>query len=855
MELGKGAHSVDRLLALVLLLLLAHAAQTSEDVAAADWPTIFGNSQNTSSLQDPKFKPPFRLRWATRIEGQMKSTPVVGGGRVYAQTVNGLITVLDQATGRILWRRFHPGMLPSKNEQNRTSPLYAEGRLYYAYWPGGLNCVDAASGKELWSAPDGARVGGNFSALCHEGLVFYPFLLPVEGGKSRYIAFKALDAASGKEVWRKEYRDFAVSTSALAPSPAVSAGCIGNGVLYVSLAVNEAKRSVGQGLLLALDPKSGKELWKNGQYQAGGSKANVAFFDGKLFVSGLGTPFRCLDAKTGVLLWEVDPGSKGTFGYSISAKGIALRTYGSQASVYDIATGKEVADGSGKKIAFGRSGSTGCSPLIIVNDEWGIQQSGGESRRLSVGRIDRSETVWEWQLAGRACPGSAVADGCIFTPSNGDGLLYCFEPDDGKAAAVRDYPAFAGVSPAMPAIGETDWPQYKFDAGRSGFAPSSSIATPLRLTTTVKLDAPCYGSPAVMGGKVFVVDAGGTAYGIDPGKAEILWKRATGGVNNRSSPIAVGGRIYLGSADGNFYVLNAGDGSVVKQLPMPSGVLASPALTLEGRIYAQSFDGTLFCLDLDANVRWTLKLKPKDTWLPSQDFAYAPHDVAAQGRDVLAVAGNTLFKVRDEGAGGKVIWTWHGTWSSGASFLNDGFFIGNAPQEMENQVLHALLDDKITGRVSGPNGNKQNEYIKNVWGYGRANAPPSVNATRACFGSLRSGFWCVDLAGQGTTNWSSPPTLWETQRVDRPGYQLKGAVGFAGAAALTREHCVFGGLDGKLYVIPLDAKGMGLDKIQPAPFVFDAPDGGMISSTPAVTGGCVYFTTEGGHLYGLGPSP
>jgi len=843
--------------ALLLSPLLARAGEETRPWTPrpGDWPTIFGNFQNTSSVKDPKFKPPFRLKWATRIEGQMKSTPVVADGRVFAQTVNGLLTAMDQETGRILWRKYYRGVLPSNGAQNRTSPLYADGRLYFAYYPGGFYCVDATTGEEIWKHAEGIRIGGmRCSALYHEGMVFYPFWLVGERDKKRfrYVAYKAFDAATGREVWSKEFKEFENKHSVLEPYPPVSTGCIGDGVLYVTLG-HTAKKKQDKGYLLALDPKTGEEIWRNEENFGRGRWPQVAFVKGRLYIGGglRRAPekgFRCVDAKTGKLVWQSE--GTGIFAGAVSAKGVALRTYGSPASVYDLATGKPIAGKDGKPVTFGRGGSTGCSPVIIVNDEWGIQHSGGERRRVTVGRIDRTENVWEFQLAGRACPGSAVADGCIFTPSGGDGLVYCFEPDDGKKRPAPSYASHAGASPGAPKIGAADWPQYKFDAARTGSTPSATFKPPLALKCAVKLDAPCYASPAVMDGKVFVVDESGTAYCINPAAGKVLWKRATGGVNNRSSPVAAGGRVYFGSTDRNFYVLNAADGAVVKKLPMPDVVLSAPALE-GGRLYVLSFDGTLFCLDLDANVLWTLHLKPTSWWLTTQRIAQAPHDVAARGKDVLAVAGNSLFKVRDEGKSGRVVWTHPGTWASGASIAGEALFIGNAPAEQENQALRCLLDDKLTKRSSGPNGDRKNDYVRGVWGVGRVNAAPSARGDRAVFGSVRGAFSGVDLSGKLARSYSSPPIVWSTARFERPHNRAIGPVGFVGGAALAKEHAVFGGLDGRVYVVPLDARGKGLDKIAPKAFALELPGAPMVLSTPAVSGGTAYVTTADGFLYGL----
>lgn len=821
--------------------------------AAADWPTIFGNFQNTGSVEDPKFAPPFRLKWATRLEGQMKSSPVVGDGRIFAQTVNGMILAMDSRTGRVLWRNFYPGVLPNKGAQNRNSPLYIDGRLYYSYFPGGLYCVAAATGKELWRHDEGVRSSkSRFSPLWHDGLIFFPYWVKGErqGKHFRYVVFNALDAVTGKEAWRKEFTEFSSPDSVLAPFPPVSSGCIGDGTLFVSLGAVDARRQTS-GVLMAIEPATGRELWRNEQNYARGSLAYVAYHDRQLFVGGTGSPFRCLDAQNGSTVWEVSAGPKGSFGAAISSRGVALRSYGPKAFLLDRFTGKPLLGPDGKAVQFGYAGSTGCSPLTIVNERYGIQQSGGESRRLAVARIDTGETLWHFQLTSRACPGSVISEGRIYTPSNGDGLLYCFEHDDGALPPAVNWPSASGPAPVVPPIGPHDWPQFKFNGARTGHVPGQSISTPLEVTVRVQLDAPALASPAVMAGRVFVLDEDGTAYAIDPTTQSILWKRQTGGVNNRSSPVAIGDRVYFGSTNGNFYVLNANDGSLFRQVAMPQAVLCSPALSESGRLYVHSLDGTLIAMDLDAQVRWSFKLRPSQRWwLADQEICQAPHDVAVKGHEVLAVAGNVLFKLRDDGYRGTLLWEHpSGGWASGASLLGDDLWIGNAPQEMENQVLQSTLDNAITARQSGPNGDRKGAAVQAVWGVGRVNTPPSVSVTRACFGSLRDGFWCVDLTGTPRDKWASAPLRWSTASKVRN--TVTGATGFVGAAAITAEHCVFGGLDGSLYAIRLDATGSELSRIQPPPDVIPSPDKSMILSTPAISNGVVYVTTSAGLLLGL----
>jgi outer membrane protein assembly factor BamB len=83
-----------------------------------DWFTNFGNFRSTNS-NDQGLKPPFNINWIKRYKGTFKHMPVCGGGRMYTHTAEGQIFAVEQETGRLLWRRYWPGVYLSF-----TSPLY-----------------------------------------------------------------------------------------------------------------------------------------------------------------------------------------------------------------------------------------------------------------------------------------------------------------------------------------------------------------------------------------------------------------------------------------------------------------------------------------------------------------------------------------------------------------------------------------------------------------------------------------------------------------------------------------------------------------------------------------------------------
>jgi outer membrane protein assembly factor BamB len=80
--------------------------------------TSFGNWANTNA-DDQKIPPPYKISWIRRYDGTTKHFSTFGEGRMYTHTAEGQIFAVEQETGRLLWRRYFPGVHISY-----TSPLY-----------------------------------------------------------------------------------------------------------------------------------------------------------------------------------------------------------------------------------------------------------------------------------------------------------------------------------------------------------------------------------------------------------------------------------------------------------------------------------------------------------------------------------------------------------------------------------------------------------------------------------------------------------------------------------------------------------------------------------------------------------
>ena len=106
----------------------------------------------------------------------------------------------------------------------------------------------------------------------------------------------------------------------------------------------------------------------------------------------------------------------------------------------------------------------------------------------------------------------------------------------------------------IPAI---DWPQFMGTPQHNGDAGEEQLDLPLYLNAQIKLDDAVLSSPVIVGGRIYVVDQMGQAYGIDMKTGLIAWRCAPEGANtfgsNTSSPCVAKGNVLL--PPGQWHVL------------------------------------------------------------------------------------------------------------------------------------------------------------------------------------------------------------------------------------------------------------------------------------------------------------
>lgn len=405
---------------------------------------------------------------------------------------------------------------------------------------------------------------------------------------------------------------------------------------------------------------------------------------------------------------------------------------------------------------------------------------------------------------------------------------------------------------AAPAVAE-DWRQFQFDAQHDGNAADRDVArTGLGLQAAAALSDGIYAAPVVADGKVYAVDGAGVAWCLDAASLQVVWKFAGRGgpqnCNNVSAPAIAGDYLHFGTAAGLYYVLNRTNGAVVAEIDCHEPVFSAPVVgadrvyfaTLGSQVYAITPAGAVVwqwdfvkeVIGFQGN-RWSgadwLKFRgQRVTW---RDHFVCSRDICLTGRTVVVPAGGRTVFLDDTGPAAKlrgvgIIPNFEGN-EFPATF-------GQSADEAGNVYVQWHRRDN-TGRVD----------ILRLEG-DTVKTGPFVAGTETAirFDGLMS-FVPVSIRGDNVFRVRPENGLGLCRHhVGEKQVQLLCEKAAICPPVLTRSHAIYGGLDGAVYVVPLDGG-------QPAalPTAFGAP----ITAPVAVADGRIFAACEDGYLYVFGP--
>ncbi len=390
-----------------------------------------------------------------------------------------------------------------------------------------------------------------------------------------------------------------------------------------------------------------------------------------------------------------------------------------------------------------------------------------------------------------------------------------------------------------------DWPQLKGDGRRSGDVPDRALALPLGLAGALPLTDGVYASPAAAGGTVYVVDGSGVVFAIDAATLQVRWKTATrggaGNVNNVSSPAVAGPYLHVGTMAGFHVVLDRATGAVVKEIDVQEPIFSAAAVG-NGRVYVATLGARIHALEPDGTRAWTWDFvkevvgfdgdrwsgadwlrfrKDRVTW---KDHFVCSRDIALHGKTLVIPAGGRTVFLEDAGAAARLrvvgeIPAYDGSEypaTFGQSLGEDGAAYVQWHRRDNAGRVEILRPEGPAGFVKGT---QTAIHLPGLLSFaGVSTRGKDVYRVRP-----EAGFGLVRHGADGKVD------------VLHPAPSICSPI-------LTKEHAVFGGLDGRIYAVPL-AGGDAWSFAGGAPF----------SASPAVVDGRLYAPCEDGYLYVFAP--
>jgi outer membrane protein assembly factor BamB len=243
---------------------------------------IVNNAGTVFALDERRGKPV----WKYRSHRCSAASPAVGNHLVFVALLNkppcnashgvdGKVIAFDAETGRIRWQRT---IGPSES-----SPLFADGMVVVGDWSHDIYAFTAASGRVRWHFKAGGLVKG---AIALSGRrVFF-------GSYDTHVY--ALDARTGKQLWRASSQPRIGRTGTFYANPAVAYGRIYLGAT--------------DGKMYSYGATSGKLRWSNGTGDFIYSSAAV--WRGNVMVGSYDGSFYSFNAATGDVRWRFNADGK-----------------------------------------------------------------------------------------------------------------------------------------------------------------------------------------------------------------------------------------------------------------------------------------------------------------------------------------------------------------------------------------------------------------------------------------------------------------------------------------------------------------------------------------------------------------
>ncbi|MBT7700483.1 MAG: PQQ-like beta-propeller repeat protein [Verrucomicrobia bacterium] len=348
-------------------------------VQAADWP-VFRGDAGLTGVAEGALPLPLKLLWRFETGGDVRSTPVIGGGVVYVGSTDKKLYARDLATGAKRWT-FEAG-------DDIEAPALLVGELVVVgALDGVLYALDAATGTNRWSVKTDDRIMGaanRIDATDPPRIVF--------GSYDNILRCVSL---SGESVWQYETENFINGGPAVAGNRVLVAGCDAQ-LHLVAAGDGTLIGSVDAGSYVAASPA------------ARGNRAVVGNHDGRL---------QAVDLKTRQTVWTYGGGDDGAPFFSSPAVSESVVVVGGRdGRVHAVA----LADGK-PRWTYKSGGDVDSSPVICD----GKVVFGSRDGRLTIVSLKSGSALWSYEIGAAIVGSPAVVNGMVVIGAE-DGSIYAF---------------------------------------------------------------------------------------------------------------------------------------------------------------------------------------------------------------------------------------------------------------------------------------------------------------------------------------------------------------------------------------------------------------------------------------------
>ncbi len=386
-----------------LALLVSSLLNTS--AADENWPEFRGPNQNgvVADANLPiEWSEEKNVRWYMPTQGLGWSSPIVMNDRIYvtsarnSESADGTLigpqglylSCFDSETGKPIFDRLiieqdaKAPMIHKKNSHASPTVLAAKDRLFVHFGHQGTACTDL-DGNIIWidrehSYPPVHGNGGS-PILVGNKLVF-----TCDGGESPYTL--ALDAATGKEIWRRP-RDVVTDRPFSFSTPQ-----------WIEVDGVQQIISAGSDIVQALEPETGNVIWSV-SYEGFSIVPRPIYYQGLVFVcTGYMTPKLLAidpsghgDVTKTHLRWTFSTGVPNTPSPVPVGNQIVMVSDGGVATGVDIETGK--------KVWQKRLGGNYSASLLANRNRVYFQSESGEALVMEIG--DEPTEIGRAVLPGR----------------------------------------------------------------------------------------------------------------------------------------------------------------------------------------------------------------------------------------------------------------------------------------------------------------------------------------------------------------------------------------------------------------------------------------------------------------------